>query len=444
MTERGRAQFARADGSDTRQQLPSGFPLFAELAENRFPRQVEMDQVQANRRDAVKSALIVLLACTGFLLVLGVLMVFSATSATSIRAVDIYGSEVPLFSVALKHLIFAGLGIGLAWFLARIDYRTLERLSYWLFGLGVFLQTVVIFFGKEVAGNRNWLAIGGFQIQPSEFLKLAMIVWLAHMLALISGHAARDFRSFFPAIGGFVLAVGVIIFPGDMGTALIVVMIGAGMAWLAGLSFAVFGFGALALAVLAGIFVSISPSRLARVSSYFNNLSTLPDIHEPTQSDFAQFAFGSGGIGGLGIGAGKEKWLSLREAHTDFIFAVIGEELGLIGTLLIVFLFLALAWAFLRLTLNIPSRFGQLVTAGAGLWICGQGFLNMMVVAGLLPVFGVPLPFISQGGSAIMANLMMIGVVVSAARGVPGVKTESKASARLIAKSKAIMSNKAK
>lgn len=411
----------------------------AELAENRFPRQVEMDQIQPNRRDAVKSALTTLLICTGALLALGILMVFSATSATSIRAVDIYGSEVSLFSVALKHLLFAAIGIAFAFALARSDYRCLERFSYWLFGLGLLLQTAVIFFGKEVAGNRNWLGFGGIQIQPSEFLKLAMIIWLAHMLALISGQAARDFRSFLPAIGGFVLAVTAIIVPGDMGTALIVVMIGAGMAWLAGLGVAVFGFGTLALAVLAGIFVAIAPSRLARVSSYFSSLWTLPDTFEPTQSDFAQFAFGSGGIGGLGIGAGKEKWLSLREAHTDFIFAVIGEEIGLVGTLLVVFLFLGLGWSFLRLTLNIPSRFGQLVTAGAGVWICGQGFLNMMVVAGLLPVFGVPLPFISQGGSAIMANLMMIGVVVSVARGVPGVKSETKANARLAARAKAVI-----
>ncbi|WP_353066521.1 FtsW/RodA/SpoVE family cell cycle protein [Arcanobacterium hippocoleae] len=283
----------------------------------------------------------------------------------------------------------------------------------------------------------------GVQIQPSEFLKLAMVVWLAHMLALISGRAAKNFRSFVPALAGFILAVLEIILPGDMGTALIVVMIGAGMAWLAGIGLRVIGFGALGAMMLAGVFVAIAPSRLARVASFLNNLWELPDTHAPTQSDFAQFAFGTGGINGAGIGAGKEKWLSLREAHTDFIFAVIGEEIGLIGTLIVVSLFLLMGWSFLRLTLNNPTRFGQLLTAGAGLWICGQGLLNMMVVVGLLPVFGVPLPFISQGGSAIMANLMMVGVTVSIARGVPGVHENRKVSAGLAARTKAVLKNSA-
>ncbi|XCB30333.1 putative peptidoglycan glycosyltransferase FtsW [Arcanobacterium hippocoleae] len=420
MREQDFHHFKNRIGDSWQRREQKQFPVFASLSEERFPRAAEMDQVQPTRRDAVNSALILMLACTSILLALGILMVFSATSAASIRALDIHGSSVPLFSVAIRHLIFAIAGILFALVLSRFEYVALERLSYWFFGLGLLLQFAVIIAGKEVAGNRNWIGIGAVQIQPSEFLKLAMIVWLAHMFALISGRESRDFRSFFPAITGIIFAVGTVILPGDMGTALIMLMIGAGLAWLAGLGAAVFGIGALFATVLAGIFVAIAPSRLARVASYLNNLWNLPDTHAPTQSDFAQFAFGSGGITGLGVGAGKEKWLSLSEAHTDFIFAVIGEEIGFIGTMIVLLLFLALAWSFLQLTLNIPSRFGQLLTAGAGLWICGQAFLNMMVVVGLLPVFGVPLPFISQGGSAIMANLMMIGVVVSAARGVPG------------------------
>lgn len=415
------------------------FRMRASLAESHFARSAEMDEVQPSRRDAVNSALISLILCTGVLLLLGILMVFSATSATSIRAIDVHGSDAAVFSIAIRHLFYAFIGILLAFGLSRIGYQRLELYSYWLFGLGLLLQFAVILFGKEIAGNRNWLSFGIIQIQPSEFLKLAFIVWMAHILALIPGKAAKDYRSFKIAAIGFILTVAVIILPGDMGTALIVVMIGAGMAWLAGLSGKIFSIGIILSSVLAGIFVAIAPSRLARVTSFMANLFALPDIYEPTQSEFAQFAFGTGGIFGAGIGASKEKWLSLSEAHTDFIFAIIGEEIGLVGALLVVFLFLMMAWSFLRLTLNNPTRFGQLLTAGAGLWICGQAFLNMMVVVGLLPVFGVPLPFISQGGSAIMANLMMIGVVVCAAYAVPGVQTNRRISARLVMASKAVM-----
>lgn len=198
---------------------------------------------------------------------------------------------------------------------------------------------------------------------------------------------------------------------------------------------AVGAFGAFGAAML----VAAQPYRLRRVSDFFSNFFALPDIVAPTQAEFAQFAFGSGGVAGVGLGAGKEKWGDLAEAHTDFIFAVIGEELGLFGTITVVLLFLMIGWAFLQLARNMHTRYGQLVVVGAALWICGQAFLNMCVVTGILPVFGVPLPFISQGGSSMLGVMIINGVVISCARSVPGVREALSIKSGFVRKARAVV-----
>ncbi|WP_052047182.1 FtsW/RodA/SpoVE family cell cycle protein [Arcanobacterium sp. S3PF19] len=390
------------------------------------------------RRDLVQQSLILMLAVVTVLTVIGIFMVFSATTVASIRAADRSAEGTKLFSVAIKHTVYILAGVSAGFVLAHFTPKFYFRHFRAIFAAALILQLMVIFFGKEIYGNRNWLMLGPVQIQPSEFLKGALVIWLAAVLSRINAADLKKETLTVPVLG-FISATAAVLIPGDMGTALIYVAIGAGMLWVAGISRKFFLRSMVAAVLLAALFIAFKPSRLARVTGFFTNLVTLPDTVAPTQSEFAQFAFGTGGMTGVGLGAGKEKWLDLREAHTDFIFAVIGEELGLFGTLTVLFLFLVLAWVFLRLALNHPSRFGQLTIAGAGLWICGQAFANMCVVTGLLPVFGVPLPFISQGGSAVIANLAMVAVVAAFSLSVPGVRESMKIRSGIVHRAKAIV-----
>ena len=401
----------------------------------------ELTDVQRRRRDAIQQSLLMMGIIVSILVVMGVLMVFSATSARSIRLVDLTGGEVALFSVAIKHTAWAVLGIVGALAVEHCgNVARIQKLSNVIFGFALLLQLAVILVGVEVAGNKNWLALGPIQIQPSEFLKFATIIWLARVLGEMNRSAiSGDYHNLIRPVAGLGAAIGLVVLPGDMGTGIVFVLIGVGMFWLAGMQSRYLAYAMLLISGLAGVLVALKTSRLRRVFEYFSNLFTTPDIHEPTQSDFAQFAFGSGGWTGVGLGAGKEKWRDLSEAHTDFIFAVIGEELGLFGTLTIVLLFLMLGWCFLRLIVNQPSRFGQLLTVGAALWICGQAFLNMCVVTGLLPVFGIPLPFISQGGSSLLATLLMVGAVFACGFDVPGVRPQLKIRAKLALRERSVV-----
>ncbi len=379
-------------------------------------------EISPQRRDLLQRALIALLALIFILTTFGVLMVFLATAASEIRAADLYGKQDRLFGVAIKQVFWVILGVFGALVITRlIKQKILEKLSHVIFGFALLMQFLVMFIGTDVGGNRNWIQVGPVNIQPSEFLKLALIIWLAFTLQPMR---VADFNSkkMLVPLSGFLMAIALVVLPGDLGTALIFVLIGGGMFWLAGVRARHFILVLLFLTIFAGIGVLIRSSRLNRLIEYFMNIFSIPDIDNPTQSDFALFAFGKGGLRGVGLGAGQEKWYDLKAAHTDFIFAVIGEELGLFGTLLVVFLYLLLAITFFVISLNHVNRFGQLVTIGAALWICGQAFSNMLVAVGLFPVFGVPLPLLSQGGSSTLAVLLMVGVVVSTLFAVPGVR----------------------
>ncbi|MFY9262790.1 MAG: FtsW/RodA/SpoVE family cell cycle protein [Arcanobacterium sp.] len=374
------------------------------------------------RRDTVIRAMALLIIASLALVFLGVFMVFSATAPSSISA-HWADPEIQPFRFAIRQAIFALVGLGGGVVLAFMKYQWFRTLAWPIILLGWTLQGLVLVTGGEgVAGNNNWLVIGPLQMQPSEFLKLATVIWLAMMLARLSLEEIQSYRTLaIPAIG-FVISIGLVVLGGDVGTGLIYILIGGGMFWLSGMKLKQLIPAAVAVVLLATVLVVSQPTRLTRVGDYFSNLFILPDTIMPTQSEYAMFAFGSGGITGVGIGGGKEKWRDLAEAHTDFIFAVIGEELGLIGVVTVIVLFLAIGWSLVTIAMNHPDRFGQLIAVGAALWLAGQAFANMWVVVGLLPVFGVPLPFVSMGGSSMMATLFMVGVVLSCGFGVPGVR----------------------
>lgn len=403
-------------------------------------REITVEERERTRRDIVLQSLTLLAVATISLVILGVLMVYSATAATSIRAQDI-NPEVGVFSTATKQALSAGIGIVGALILGfGIPYDFYRNMALPILLLGYGLQGAVIAIGGEgVGGNNNWLNIGGFSLQPSEFLKLATIIWLASALSRLDVEEVRSWSSVWLPCAGLVGSIVLVIAGKDMGTSLIFVLIGAGMIWMAGLSIRQIVFPAVLVVLFAGMLVAANPSRLARIGQYFENLFVLPDTVTPTQSDYALFGFGTGGFTGVGIGAGKEKWNDLKAAHTDYIFAVVGEELGLVGVLAVIALIAALAWAIFRIALNHPDRFGQLVCTGAGLWLCGQALANMLVVTGLLPVFGVPLPFLSMGGSSMLAALFMVGVVFSCGLGVPGVHEALQVRSRIARQARALV-----
>lgn len=397
-----------------------------------------VDSLDAERedRDELRLALIILLGTVSLLIAIGVFMVFSATSVTSVRA-QAAGANVGLFSVAIKHTAFTVLALVLGFILSNARMRWYQKTADVIFGLGLALQVVTYFIGVDVGGNKNWLAIpGAGRIQPAEFLKLALIIFLAAQFAKLSVRDLDDWTRLVKPIGGVFAAIVVVVMCGDMGSALIFLLIGVVVLIIGGVKFKYFLYSIPVVAIGMAVVLVSNPSRITRVKDFASSVFTIPDIVGLTQADFAKLAFGSGGLSGVGAGASKEKWRDLSEAHTDFIYAIIGEEWGFLGSMVVLGLFLALGVALYKIATHHPSRFGQVLAIGALAWIVGQALANMAVVTGLLPVFGVPLPFISQGGSSMMSAVMLIGVVISTLRAVPGVVSNGGISSRLISKTR--------
>lgn len=384
---------------------------------------VHLSAKEERDRDVISQSMIMVAVATAVLTVLGIIMVFSATAAVSIQRAWLTDFQVSMFAEAKTQAVYGALAMVLMIAAIAIPMRFYQRFATPLFLAGLALQFLVLTsFGVDVAGNRNWIELGPVRLQPSEFLKLATVVWLAAVLAKKKPAELTTIRAVMvPAgFGAFVGLVG-ILGGRDMGTAMVYALIIIGLMWLGGVPSRWLLILGLVGTALAGVLVATERSRINRFSSFFENLFVLPDTVEPTQADFAQWAFGTGGIGGVGLGASREKWAYLAEAHNDFIFAIIGEEMGLGGAIFVIIMFLMLGLGLIRIAIHHHSRFGRLVASGVFLWIFGQGVANMLVVTGLLPVFGVPLPFISQGGSALVACLVGIGVVLSCARTQPGV-----------------------
>lgn len=397
------------------------------------------------RQQMSQAGIIILVASVG-LLIIGVTMVFSATAPSAIRYAHARGIATS-FDTAFKQVIYAVFGLvaaGVATFTPMAWYR---RFADILFIFGVGLQALVFSpLGHEVAGNTNWLRFSSsVQIQPSEFLKLAMIVWLASRLSfgLIDWRGRSLFLSSwfpeplkgkyaFPFLFGILAALIVVLLGGDMGTALVFVLVCAGILWLVGMPVKYFAhLGAVGLFFVV-VLISANPSRLNRIREYFSTLLAAPDGRNPTQADFALWAFGSGGLSGTGPGTSIEKWPgNLAEAQNDFIFAVIGEEFGLFGCLVVITMFTLLGFGLLKVVRYHPDRFARVACGGIAVWLCGQAMANMLVVTGVLPVFGVPLPFISQGGSSVIACLLAVGVALSCVLSAPGMKITLRSPARL-------------
>jgi len=271
--------------------------------------------------------------------------------------------------------------------------------------------------GVRKNGNQNWLALGPVQIQPSEIAKLALVVWAAHIYANKERRLDSTHEIIVPVVPGMVLATGLVVFGNDLGTALVLVALLFGLLWVVGAPgrffTLLFSFAGVVLLVL----VTTNTERLGRVTSFLDPFADYAD--RGWQPAHGLFALSTGGVFGEGIGASQQKWGDLPEAHTDFIFAVLGEELGLAGTLLVVMLFLTVAFAALRVARRTEDPFVRYASFGLVVWLVGQMIINVGMVVSMLPVIGIPLPLISYGGSSLVPTLVALGLLVGFARREP-------------------------
>ncbi|WP_454049075.1 putative lipid II flippase FtsW [Cellulomonas sp. Marseille-Q8402] len=354
-----------------------------------------------------------LVGASMLLLVLGLVMVLSSSSVESLASGD------SPYAVFLSQAQYAVMGLPLMWLASRVKPHTYRRLAWPLLGLGLFAQLLVYTpLGRGRNGNQGWIYLGGFSAQPSEALKLALVVWLGAILVRKQPMFDDWKHAAVPALPIAAGAVGMVLLGHDLGTAMIMLILVAGALFVAGVPMRIFA-GASAAAVLAVAVLAIgSANRVGRITDWFSG--ECDPMAGCYQTKHGMQALATGGWFGLGLGQSREKWSYLPEAHNDFIFAIIGEELGLIGTLLVLALFGVLAFAMFRIIARHRDPFAQIVTGGVAAWIIGQALVNMGVVVGLLPVIGVPLPLVSAGGSALITTLVALGVVTSFARTEPG------------------------
>ncbi len=353
---------------------------------------------------------ILLLGTTIFLVAFGLVMVLSSSSIES------HVDEDSFFGEFQRQGLYAVLGIPLMLVASRMPPRFWKRWAWPAVLIGVGMQVLVIPLGYSYGGNRNWISIGSFSFQPSEFVKIALVVWIAWVLST-KEHMLGDWKHVALPIGPVALvAIGFVLIGNDLGTATIMIALVLGCMYFAGVKLRYLAVTILVLGVLGTMFAFTSTSRSQRILVWLNGCTENDASGLCWQVQHGTWALASGGLFGVGLGNSKTKWSWLPEASNDFIFAIIGEELGLVGAAVVLILFIVLAIAFVRIIRAARDNFTRIATGGIMIWIIGQAFVNIAVVLGVLPVLGVPLPLISAGGSALIATLLAIGVVLSFAR----------------------------
>jgi cell division protein FtsW len=271
--------------------------------------------------------------------------------------------------------------------------------------------------GVEQGGNRNWIDLGFFNAQPSEVIKVALVLWLALVLSKKRDLLDDWHELAVPIVPVTGVAVGLVLLGGDLGTVIILASIVFGAVFFAGVKLRYLAVPIVAAGIAGLMFAFGTSSRQDRWQAFFSGCGSSDDYSGSCwQTVHGWWALASGGIFGVGLGNSKAKWSWLPEADNDFIFAIIGEELGLLGAIVVLLLFIVIAISFVRIIRANPDPFAKLVVSSVMVWIIGQAFVNIAVVLGVLPVLGVPLPLISAGGSALVTTLFAIGIVLSFAR----------------------------
>ena len=350
---------------------------------------------------------------TVFLCALGLTMVLSSSTVTSLQE---SGNS---YSIFIRQFLFLILGAAAAYWAFKVQGKIWLRLAKVSLTISVFILLLpfVPSLGKNINGNRNWIEIGGFTLQPSEFAKFGLILWCAFQLRRIDLVAGKNpMALIWP---GLVVIEGLIILEKDLGTALLVAIIFGGILFVSGAPIKHFIFVIAAGTIIASVLIFSSNYRMSRFAALFDPFDERYYKFSGWQPAHSIMGLASGGLWGSGLGASKQKWANLAEAHTDFIFSVIGEELGLLGTLLVLALYAALIYSMLRIALKTKDDFSRYVTAGIACWFIAQVTVNIGSVTSVIPVIGVTLPFISYGGSSLLANLLAVGYVLGVARRTP-------------------------
>jgi cell division protein FtsW len=354
-----------------------------------------------------------IIAVTALLVTLGLTMVLSASG---VHSYDEDGSPWVIFG---RQVLWTVVGL-LAFYVAlRMPVQLMRSLSFSGFALTIVMLVLVLIpgIGKEANGSRGWFVIAGLSMQPSELAKIAFAIWGAHLLAARRMEHASLREMLIPLVPAAVIALALIVAQPDLGQTVSLGIILLGLLWYAGLPLRVFVSSMVAVMMSAAILAVSEGYRSDRVQSWLN--PGADSQGSGYQARQARFALANGGVFGDGLGQGTAKWNYLPNAHNDFIFAIIGEELGFVGAVALLCLFGLFAYTGMRIARRSADPFLRLLTATATLWVMGQVFINVGYVVGLLPVTGLQLPLISAGGTSTATTLLIIGIMANAARHEP-------------------------
>lgn len=392
---------------------------------SRVPR-IKFARSQSERPYSAVSTYYMILIPALILGVFGILMTFSATTVSYIS------QDANPYVKFSRSLLIIVAGVVIAVFCALQDAKKWQKWALPGFVIGVAAQLSVLVLGEEEGGHRSWVRIPIVNqiFQPGELLKITTCLFLAAVCVNL-GKRISDPKAVLMGVGvPSVIAMGALMLSSDVGTALVFAAIIGGTLWVAGAPGKWFPLLLGGAAVGGTFLVFMNPTRIRRV------LEAIPGLGEPkgdatlapTQTDHVLWALGSGGLVGLGPGASREKWNYLPEAHTDFILAIVGEEFGLIGTLMVLFTMGVMVWGMLRLTAHANDAYIRVASGGMACWILSQALINIGMVTGLTPVIGVPFPLVSHGGSAFVFTAMAIGVLLSFSRQEAGISKSGKLS----------------
>ncbi|WP_157008756.1 putative lipid II flippase FtsW [Agromyces laixinhei] len=374
-------------------------------------------RIRLGRVFRVESAdYLLLLGTTLFLVAFGLVMVLSASVVQS------HLEDESFFAQALRQGVFAAFGIPIMLIASRMPEKLWMRLAWPVLAASCALQVLVVAtpLGITVGGNTNWIQLGPMQFQPSEIIKVALVMWLGLIVTKKEAQLGDFVHGVLPIVlvgGG---AIGLVLLGGDLGTVMIMGAMLLGSLFLIGVRLRLLLppiFAAIVVFVLVAV---SSENRLRRITSFLDancgSGGTGDAISDCWQIQHGSFALANGGVFGVGLGNSAAKWSWLPAADNDFIFAIIGEELGLIGAIVVIAMFVVLAVALARVLRGARTPFGRAASAAVLVWIVGQACVNIGVVLGVFPVLGVPLPLVSAGGTALLTTLFAIGIVLSVAR----------------------------
>ncbi len=323
-----------------------------------------------------------------------------------------------MWAQVIKEAEFVAIGLPVFWVALRLPPRAYRLLAYPVLVLAIVALVAVLIpgIGVGVYGARRWINLGPFQLQPSEFAKVAVLLWGADLLARKQrlGTLRRARHLFLPLVPGFVLVAGLIMLEPDLGTTVCFVLILLGLLWMVGMPLRYFVGVVLAVSGAITALAVAAPYRLQRLTTFLHPFKDAKNTGFHTVEGL--YALASGGVFGVGLGQGTSKYGWVPNASTDYVFAIIGEELGLLGCLSVLGLFGLLAYTGMRIARRNADPFVRLAAGGATVWLCGQALINIGYVTGLLPVTGIPLPLISAGGTSLLASFFVLGMLVSFAR----------------------------